>query len=102
MKKHDANDDRANGADTGPHGIGCAQGKRLCGTGQQPHAQEGECQKTTHPFPAFQSTDGTGAPQAISETNFTQSCNYQDQPVHSMKKVLRLLEGCKTISASPS
>lgn len=46
MKKHDANDDCANGADTGPHGIGCAQGKRLCGTGKRPHAQEGECQKT--------------------------------------------------------
>lgn len=71
MKKHDADDHCANGADASPHGIGRAQGKCLRGTCQQPHAQEGECQETTHPCPPFQSTDGAGPPQAIGETDFT-------------------------------
>lgn len=49
MEDKDADEHGAHRADSGPHGIGSADGERASGSCQQDHAGDREGQETTYP-----------------------------------------------------
>lgn len=95
VEEKDAHHHRAHGADTRPHGVGRANGKRLRGLCQQPHAGYGEEQKSAHPLPIEQAGGCLCLSQAECEANFAQAGNDEDDPIHRCYRFFQFVS-CKS------
>ena len=82
MEDEDAQQHRAEGADAGPHGVGCAYRQRLGGFGQQHGTEDVEQHEAAHPFPIRQPDEPFGLAETEGEAHFTKSCHYEYYPMH--------------------
>ena len=74
VEDEDADDDRPQGANACPHGVGGSDGQRLSGFGQQygtEHVEEG---KSPHPLPVGHPLETFGLAEAEGEPHLAKAC----------------------------
>ena len=87
MEDKDADEDRPEGADACPDGVGGAEGQRLCGFHQQEHTEECEYEESAYPCPPEHAFDFLCPAETVGKSYFAEPGHCENDPVHSLRVV---------------